>query len=315
MEESMPAAAETPARVGVDHARAARERRRLGVLLLLSFPALALAQPVKSALHNSGPIRIGTTAVILEDQVSFLDDWRRYLEQHLHGRAVFVQRGSYREITALINNDELDFAWVCGYPYVANRATMRLLAMPLYHNKPLYQSYLIVPRSDAVTRGYADLEGKIFAYSDPNSNSGFLVPQYLMLRAGLDPQTLFHKSFFTYAHRKVVSAVAAGVADGGSVDGYVWETLALVSPDLTAKTRVALKSPEFGFPPLVARASMSPRDFIAMQDVLVGMSADEQGKALLRRLNLDGFARDDPRVFDGIVQALAYVAARERLPQ
>ena len=311
----MPAAAEDPARVGVDHARVARERRRLGTLLLLSFPALAFAQPVKSALRNSGPIRIGTTAVILEDQVSFLDDWRRYLEHHLHGRAVFVQRGSYREITALINNDELDFAWVCGYPYVANRATMRLLAMPLYHNKPFYQSYLIVPRSDAVTRGYADLKGKIFAYSDPNSNSGFLVPQYLMLRAGLDPQTLFHKSFFTYAHRKVVSAVAAGVADGGSVDGYVWETLALVSPDLTAKTRVALKSPEFGFPPLVARVSMSQRDFAAMQDVLVAMSADEQGKALLRRLNLDGFARDDPRVFDGIVEALDYVAARERLPQ
>lgn len=311
----MPAAVENPASVGADDARVARERRRLGTLLLLSFPALALAGQPEPVSRNSGPIRIGTTAVILEDRVSFLDDWRRYLEKHLRGRAVFVQRGSYREITALINNDELDFAWVCGYPYVANRATMRLLAMPLYHNKPLYQSYLIVPRSDAVTRGYADLKGKIFAYSDPNSNSGFLVPQYLMLRAGLDPQTLFHKSFFTYAHRKVVSAVAAGVADGGSVDGYVWETLALVSPNLTAKTRVALKSPEFGFPPLVARASMSQRDFAAMQDVLVGMSADEEGKALLRRLNLDGFARDDPRVFDGIVQALEYVAARERLPQ
>ena len=177
--------------------------------------------------------------MILEDQVSFLDDWRRYLEQRLRGRAVFVQRGSYREITALINNDELDFAWVCGYPYVANRASMRLLAMPLYHGKPLYQSYLIVPSSDRVTRSYADLEGKLFAYSDPNSNSGFLVPQYLMLRAGLDPQTLFKKTFFTYAHRKVVSAVATGVADGGAVDGYVWETLALLSPELTAKTRVA----------------------------------------------------------------------------
>jgi len=292
-----------------------RARRRLGMLLLFACPALALARTQDAGVRAAAPIRIGTTAVILEDQVSFLDDWRRYLEQHLRGRAVFVQRGSYREITALINRDELDFAWVCGYPYVANRASMRLLAMPLYHNKPLYQSYLIVPRSDIVTRGYADLKGKMFAYSDPNSNSGFLVPQYLMLRAGLDPQTLFHKSFFTYAHRKVVSAVAAGVADGGSVDGYVWETLALVSPDLTARTRVALKSPEFGFPPLVARASMSQRDFVAMQDVLVGMSADVEGKALLRRLNLDGFARDDPHVFDGIAQALAYVSARMKLPQ
>jgi phosphonate transport system substrate-binding protein len=112
-----------------------------------------------------------------------------------------------------------------------------------------------------------------------------------------------------------VSAVAAGVADGGAVDGYVWETLALVSPELTAKTRVALKSPEFGFPPLVARASIGERDYMAMQDVLVGMSEDPEGRVLLKRLNLDGFARDDPRLFDGIAQALAYVGARMRLPQ
>jgi len=290
-------------------------RRRLATLLVLCGPALALARADESGPRRGGSIRIGTTAVILEDQVSFLDDWRRYLEQRLHGRAVFVQRGSYREITALINNDQLDFAWVCGYPYVANRATMRLLAMPLFHNKPLYQSYLIVPRSDSTTRSYADLQDRIFAYSDPNSNSGFLVPQYLMLRASLDPQTLFHKTFFTWAHRKVVSAVAAGVADGGAVDGYVWETLALISPELTAQTRVALKSPEFGFPPLVARASMSQRDYLAMQDVLVAMSSDPEGRVLLKRLNLDGFARDDPHVFDGIAQALAYVSAREKLPQ
>jgi phosphonate transport system substrate-binding protein len=301
-------------RQGATSARAV-ERRRLTTLLLLCTPALALAGAEESATRRGDPIRIGTTAVILEDQVSFLDDWRRYLEQRLHGRAVFVQRGSYREITALINNDQLDFAWVCGYPYVANRASMRLLAMPLYRNKPLYQSYLIVPRSNATTRSYADLRGKIFAYSDPNSNSGFLVPQYLMLRAGLDPQSLFHKTFFTWAHRKVVSAVAAGVADAGAVDGYVWETLALLSPELTAQTRVALKSPEFGFPPLVARASMSQRDYIAMQNVLVGMNTDAEGRMLLKRLNLDGFARDDPHVFDGIAQALAYVSARERLPQ
>ena len=290
-------------------------RRRLRTLFLLACPSIALAR-AREAAGRAGPtIRIGTTAVILEDQVSFLDDWRRYLAQRLNGSTVFVQRGSYREITALINNDELDFAWVCGYPYVANRATMRLLAMPLYRGKPLYQSYLIVPRSDLRTNGYRDLHGKVFAYSDPNSNSGFLVPQYLMLRDGLDPQTLFRKSFYTWAHRKVVNAVAAGVAEGGAVDGYVWETLALVSPELTAKTRVALKSPEFGFPPLVARASLSQRDFAAMQDVLVNMGSDPEGRALLKRLNLDGFARDDPRVFDGIAQELAYVSARMRLPQ
>lgn len=311
----MPAAAGMPACAGKDDVRLARERRRLVALLLLSFPALALARPLEPVLRNAGPVRIGTTAVILDDQVAFLNDWQRYLERRLEREVVFVQRGSYREITALINSDQLDVAWVCGYPYVANRATMRLLAMPLYNNRPLYQAYLIVPRADTATNSYADLKGRIFAYSDPNSNSGFLVPQYLMLRDRIEPRTHFRKSFFTWAHRKVVSAVASGVADGGSVDGYVWETLARLSPELTAQTRVAQESPEFGFPPLVARASLSRDEFSQMQEALVAMRGDGEGRSLLKRLNLDGFARDDPRVFDGIVQALAYVAARERLPQ
>lgn len=290
-------------------------RNRLRALLLVACPLLAALRPARSAPRVAAPLRIGTTAVILDDQVAFLHDWQRYLEQRLERNVVFVQRGSYREITALLSTDQIDAAWVCGYPYVANRASMRLLTVPLYNGRPLYQSYLIVPRSDSATRSYADLRGRIFAYSDPNSNSGFLVPQYMMLRAGLDPGKLFRKSFFTWAHKKVVSAVATGVADGGAVDGYVWETLAGQTPDLTAQTRVVEKSPEFGFPPLVTRASLGQAEFSGLQSALIGMANDAAGRGLLKRLNLTGFAPDDPRVFEGIEQALAYVSARERLPQ
>jgi phosphonate transport system substrate-binding protein len=263
---------------------------------------------------TASAIRIGTTAVILDDQVGFLNAWQAYLQGPLGRPVTFVQRGSYREITELLTRDELDFAWVCGYPYARNRSVMRLLAMPLYRGKPLYQSYLIVPASDRRTESFADLKGAIFAYSDPNSNSGYLVPQYEMLRHGLDPATLFRKSFFTYAHRKVAVAVANGVAQAGAIDGYVWETLALRAPGLTAKTRVARKSDEYGFPPLVARRSISAEAFTRMEKTLVDMRDDPAGRALLKQLNLDGFARGDERVFAGIAQVVDYVAARQRLP-
>lgn len=282
--------------------------RRIGGTILAAAAAPLRARP------GQDTVRIGTTAVILDDQVGFLNTWRDYLERRLGRRVRFVQRASYREITEALHADELDFAWVCGYPYAANKQFMRLLAMPLYQGKPLYRSYLIVPSTDSATRSFGDLAGRIFAYSDPNSNSGFLVPQYEMLQAGLDPTTLFRRSFFTYAHRKVVVAIANGVADGGAVDGYVWETLARRSPDLTAKTRVALKSAEYGFPPLVARRTLDDRRYEAMLAVLVGMGDDPQGRELLRALNLDGFAPPDDRVFDGIVRVLGYVSLRERLP-
>lgn len=282
----------------------------VGCALFFALP-LVTRTPLAADNAPSRPIRFGTTAVILEDQVAILRSWKGYLEERLARPVRFVHRGSYQEITELLSKDQLDFAWVCGYPYVRNRSFMRLLAIPLYQGRPLYQSYLIVPKSDTTTRSFRDLKGKIFAYSDPNSNSGFLVPQYELVRLGENPTVFFQKSFFTWAHSKVVNAVAAGLANGGAVDGYVWETLQQTHPDLTAQTRVVRKSALYGFPPLVARASMGDKDFHAMQDVLVGMSQDVQGRQLLARLNLDGFAPDDPHVFDGIAEILAYVQARQ----
>ena len=76
------------------------------------------------------------------------------------------------------------------------------------------------------------------------------------MRAHLTAPSHFRRTFFTYSHRKVVEAVPAGVADAGSVDGYVWDTLALQLPRSTSGVRVAWRSPTYGFPPIVARRSL-----------------------------------------------------------
>lgn len=182
------------------------------------------------------------------------------------------------------------------------QSRMRLLAVPVWEGKPLYRSYVIVPSSDTTTASIADLRGKIYAYSDPDSNSGWLVPQAQLEQMGFDRSTFFRKTFFTYAHRRVVDAVAAGVARGGSVDGYVWETLQKLHPELTRKTRVAHRSAEFGFPPIVARSNLSDEKYRGLQDVLLQMQGDPAGVALLRKLNLDGFQAGEPSLFDGIAQ-------------
>ncbi len=148
-------------------------RRRFCVAALtVALPAVARAA--------DAPIHIGTTAVILDDQLGFMRAWRDFLQPTLGRPVVFVQRGSYREITAMLLADQLDFAWVCGYPYVRHRDTLELLALPNWRGKPLYRSYLIVPATDTSSDGFAALAGKVLAYSDPDSNSGFLVPQYEM---------------------------------------------------------------------------------------------------------------------------------------
>jgi phosphonate transport system substrate-binding protein len=154
------------------------------------------------------------------------------------------------------------------------------------------------------------LRGKVYAYSDPLSNSGWLVPQAELRTHGLDPSRFFQKTFFTWAHRKVVEAVASGLADGGSVDGYVWETLNLHHPELTRKTRIVEKSPEFGFPPIVARNDLPEKDVLAMQSMLLGMNGSPSGLELLGRLNLDGFEAGNSTLFDAIRRNMLLVETR-----
>lgn len=271
-----------------------------------AFLASALLVPLCSSAAEParvlGPVSVGLTPVFLDDQVRFLRQWRGYLERRLGREVRFVQRGNYREIVELLRQEKIDLAWVCGYPYVRHLRELKLLAVPLYRGKPLYQSYLIVPAADERTKSLADLRGKVFAFSDPDSNSGYLYPRYALRAAGEDAERFFARTFFTFAHRKVVEAVAVALAHAGAVDGYVWETLRLLHPELTDRTRVIQRSPEFGFPPFAARRSLPKAEFDALQRALLGMAGDAEGAGLLKELNLDGFEPGEPRLFDGIAQ-------------
>lgn len=262
------------------------------------------------ALGNAGyanaseplPIRIGLTPVFLDDQTAFIQSWQHFIESKLHRPVQFIQGSSYSDIMLMLRNGKLDFAWLCGYPYVTNKKNFRLLAVPLYQGKPTYRSYLIVPATDKVTRAISDLKGKVFAFSDPNSNSGYLVAANEVHKLNAEPNTFFGKTFFTWSHRKVVEAVSIGLAQGGSVDGYIWDTLAIQHPELTSQTRIAAQSIEYGFPPFVAGKLVGKKDFDALQKVLTSMPDDEAGRTLLRLLNLDGFIVGAPHLFDDIAQ-------------
>ncbi len=278
--------------------------------ILLSLLFLVML-PVSSICAAESPvkpqIRVGLMPIFVDDQAAFINSWHDYLESHLGRPVTFVQRGSYREIVDMLREGKLDFAWLCGYPYVRNKAYLRLVAVPLYKGKPLYRSYLIVPSSDRQTKSLKEMRGKIFVFADPDSNSGYLYPEYLLATEGEKSFTFFDRTFYTWSHRKVIEAVAIGLAQGGAVDGYIWDTLAQTNPELTGQTRILLKSPELGFPPIVAGLAARSEAVAAMQQMLLGMALDKDGSRLLKELNLDGFVRGDRHLYDEIDRMSRFV--------
>ena len=271
--------------------------KRVALWLLLTCLAYA-----GGALGQATTIRIGLTPVFLDDQPRILKAWRSYLEGYLERSVQFVQRATYREISDLLLRRELDAAWLCGLPYVVRQSRLSLVAAPLYQGAPLYRSYLLVPHSDTHTQSWAALPTGVFAFSDPDSNSGYLYPRWAMRKAGIDPAAHFRKSFFAHGHRNVVEAVAVGLADAGAVDSYVWETLARDHPELTSDTRVVMRSETFGFPPIVARADLPSQDVSDLRGALTNMADDPEGQRVLRQLNLDGFVVVKPALYESIAK-------------
>ena len=272
--------------------------------LLLTLAAFLTPVAGVSASETPRPYRVGMTPAFLHNQHSMLAEWKIYLERKLQRPVVFIQRDSYRETMDLIDKGSLDFAWLCDYPYLALGKAVRLLAVASYQQKPLYRSYLIVPDTDTQTKSILDLKDKIFAYADPHSNTGYVVPRYALKEAGVDANAYFRKTFFTWSHAKAIQAVASGLAEGAAVDSYVWDSLQKVDAQLVARTRIVWKSEEFGFPPIVAYHRVSQKDFDTFQQALFGMHEDPAGRALLDKLNLDGFVAGEQRLYDGVVKMM-----------
>ena len=259
------------------------------------------------AVTGNLPLRFGLTPVFLDSDTDLLSALERYLASRLARPVALVKRRTYQEITTLLMTGQLDAAWICGFPYVQFRSQLALVAVPLYRGQPLYQSYVIVHESDPAAN-LDDLRGQVHAFSDPDSNSGFLVTRYLLATMKETPASFFRRSFFTYSHRNVVRAVASGLAQSGSVDGYVWDVIAEVEPDLVVRTRVLHRSEPLGFPPIACQSARLGTPLVRdLREALVGMRDDPTGREMLHLLRLDGFAVAEPSLFDGIAAMYDFV--------
>lgn len=249
--------------------------------------------------------RLGLTPVFLDNDAAVIDGLRLALSRGMGRDIELVQRRTYQEITGLLLERSVDAAWLCGYPYLQHADVLGLVAVPVWRGGPRYQSYLIVADDDTAA-GLTDLRGGTHAFSDPDSNSGYLVTATDLLRMGERAETFFSRSIFTFGHRNVVRAVADGLVRSGSVDGYVWETLMTIEPALARRTRVISTSEWLGFPPICARRdSIGSEPVQALQAALIGLGETEAGRLALSVLQLDGFQQASDALFDGIAARIA----------
>jgi len=181
-------------------------------------------------------------------------------------------------------------AFICSGPYATGKGRLNFepLAVPLVHGSHFYQSFLIVHKNSPFTR-LEDLRSRSFAFTDPNSNTGKLVPTYWLNELQERPETFFSQTIYTYSHDNSIMAVSRGLVDGAAVDSLIYEYYKEKKPALTAQTQVIKKSQTYGIPPLVASGHLSPGDRDRLQQVLLTMHQNPEGRRILGELFIDRF--------------------------
>lgn len=241
---------------------------------------------------TAADINFGITGVVLKEDLVNLIHWQRYLSQHtgLHIKLKFLR--SYSELKNRFKEQQIDFAFVCGATYVDLEPTKnaQLLVLPLFESKPYYES-LIIARKSTSYASLDDFKNKIFAFSDPESNSGSLVPQYQLLKRGYKPDKFFAKIIYTYDHGESIMAVLDGFVDGASVDSMVYASYIQEHEKVARQIKIVDRFGPYPIPPIIINKSVHKDIKQKLRKVLIDMVKNKDGKLLLNKMGIDKFIR------------------------
>ena len=136
-----------------------------------------------------------------------------------------------------------------------------------------YRSCLIV-HADSDLFSPEDMAGKTFAFNDPNSTSGYLVPSaFFMMELGVDPKKYFSKVTFSGSHEASILAVAAKKVEVASTNLPDLQQLTRENKVPRGALRVIWVSKLIPNDPIVVRKDLPASFKSAVQESLTTMRA------------------------------------------
>ncbi len=247
-------------------------------------------------------LRVAVAAMISpKETFVYYRELLNYIGKKLGKKVQLVQRRTYAEFNELLGRGEIDMAFICSGPYALGKDKygFEMLATPEINGNHSYQAYLIVnERSPFKT--LEDLRGKTFAFTDPDSNTGHLVPIHWIKAIHENPETFFSSTIYTYSHDNAIKAVARGLVDAASVDSLIWEFYNRRNRKITEATRIIKKSDLYGIPPLVTSKNLSGAVKERIRKILFSMHQDRDGKRILGHLMIDRFVQPMDNWYDSI---------------
>jgi phosphonate transport system substrate-binding protein len=204
---------------------------------------------------------------------------------------------------------QADLAFICGLPYVlytapylAHSALEALVAPVLqgerFENRPIYFSDVIV-RQDSPFQSFAELRGCSWAYNEPQSQSGYGITRYWLVKLG-ETNGYFNKVVQSGFHQRSIQMVCNGEVDASAIDAQVLAVELRDHPQLAEQLRVIDSLGPSSIQPLAAARHLSPTLKQDMQAVLAEIHHDPAGRAVLGQGFIDHFIPVSDADYDDI---------------
>ena len=236
-------------------------------------------------------LKVAVSAILSpRETFSLYEDLFAYIGESLGMPVEFHQRPTYQEINEMLEQGQLDFAFICSGAYIDldQEKGVQLLAVPVTGGRTVYQAYIIVPASSPV-QTFLELRNSNFAYTDPMSNTGYLYVLYRLKELNETKDEFFASTMFTYGHDISIQMVGRGIVDGASVNQLVFDYLKEKHPQRVQDVRIIEVSESYGLPPVVVSNRMAGETRERLLQLFLHMHEDEQVREILQDLRIEKF--------------------------
>lgn len=259
-----------------------------------------------------------------KDRIARYTPFEEYLERELGVEVEIFTAGAYDGVIQALGADQIEFAFLGSSSYAAAYTATDGGVIPLVSRlqndgSTGYYS-VVVTRCDSGLNDLASLEGKVLAFADPDSTSGYAVP-YFNIAKEVDPKTYFSAIPFSGSHEAGVAGVVQGTFDAAAT--YMTNETSGVIPRMVEKGMIAegeacpiWKSPEITSGPLTARSNL-PQGLIEAMRTAV-MEVPEKDPAAFKEMSggetstQKGWITVDKERYQWIVDMRAWLKKQRR---
>ncbi len=190
------------------------------IFLLIVISLMVIGCGTNSSDKENQTLRFGLIpADDADEMLRSYQPMKEYLEDKLGMPVEITVTTDYTAAIEAMRAGHIDMAWFGPFSYVlaAKEANAEALVVGVRSDSGLttYRS-IFVTQADSGIKSLEDLKGHSFAFVDPASTSGNLIPRKILTEKGINPEQDFSAISYAGTHNAVQLAVANGSVDAGA---------------------------------------------------------------------------------------------------